>query len=238
MGCDKAHDQSWTNYFVPMQLAAIRKLYKKTAKETVHWLVYEPAYIDRWVDDSTITSIESAQSDGYWLHSIRLKAAKNVTKKGAKNYLDRIKQVANSHGITYKGISSPNEFWAYLSGLPGNISRVWYSGHASSNGLMLSLTHNSYCEAVANSSDMLYFASISVRKSLKSKFSGNAVSKFYGCYTSKFAEEWAKTFSVKAEGAVNKVDFGVIDRPSSIANVLERIEQTPTSTGKPDWRAY
>jgi hypothetical protein len=37
-GCDKAHDQSWTNYIVPVQLAAQTNLYKKQSIEVVHWV--------------------------------------------------------------------------------------------------------------------------------------------------------------------------------------------------------
>ncbi len=35
-----------------------------------------------------------------------------------------------------------------------------------------------------------------------------------------------------------KIDFGVIDHPSSIVNIMERIEKTPTSRGNPDWTAH
>ena len=59
-GCDKAHDQSWTNYIVPLQLAAQKNLYKKQPDEVVHWVLYEPPYKKRWQDDSVITNKYSA----------------------------------------------------------------------------------------------------------------------------------------------------------------------------------
>jgi hypothetical protein len=43
---------------------------------------------------------------------------------------------------------------------------------------------------------------------------------------------------VSAAGAKEKVDFGVVNRPSNIMNILERIEKTPTSVGNPDWTEY
>jgi hypothetical protein len=224
-----------------MQLAASRDLYKKEATETVHWVVYEPSYRDRWLDDSVITKAEAKQSDGYWLHSIRKGATDNVKSKGATSYIHRIKMIAASNGITYKGISTPKEFWNYLDTFPKNsISRVWYSGHASADGLFLALDHDSSCKAVALLTDIVKMSDIKANKKIADKFNTGTTtpSKFYGCYTNGFANEWNNIFGVPAEGAVNKVDFGSLDRPSHIKNILERIQQTPTSKGSPDWKTY
>jgi hypothetical protein len=240
-GCDKAHDQSWTNYIVPVQLAAQTNLYKKQSGEVVHWVLYEPPYKNRWQDDSVITDKEKKEIDGYHLHSIRKAATDKVLAKGATSYINRIQLIANANGITYKGINKPDEFWSYLQSLaPGSITRVWYSGHASDDGLMLALTHTSSCEAAAFDKDMIKTADISKKASLKNRFNQSAkqVSKFYGCYTEGFAKEWNKTFGVSAAGAKEKVDFGVVNRPSNIMNILERIEKTPTSVGNPDWTEY
>jgi len=62
--------------------------------------------------------------------------------------------------------------------------------------------------------------------------------KFYACHTSQFAQQWHDTFNVHTEGATNKVNFGVINQKSSIANVLKRIEQSPTSEGSPVWTSF
>lgn len=133
----------------------------------MHWVVYEPSYTNRWLDDSVITSAESKQSDGYWLHRIRKDAADSVKSKGATSYIHRIKMIAAKNGITYKGISTPKEFWDYLDTFPKDaISRVWYSGHASGKGLFLSLSHNSSCEAVANLSDIIQVTDISANSKL------------------------------------------------------------------------
>jgi hypothetical protein len=89
---------------------------------------------------------------------------------------------------------------------------------------------------------MIDLSDISKNKTLKKKFTTNPklirVSKFYGCYTESFAKEWKNTFGVSAAGAKGKVDFGVINLPSNIVNIMERIEKTPTSIGQPDWTVH
>jgi hypothetical protein len=145
--------------------------------------------------------------------------------------------IAKSRNITYKGISTPQEFWDYLATFPKNsISRVYYSGHASADGLFLSLAHDSACTAVANRKDIVFVNNISNHSALKEKFAASTPtpSKFYGCYTSAFANEWRKVFGVPAEGALHKIDFGSVNRPSNIPNVLERLQQN----GNPDWKSY
>ena len=242
--CDKAHDQSWANYIVPVQLAAQKNLYKKLKNEVVHWVLYEPPYRNRWLDDSVITPLEKKQDDGKHLHVIRKVAADKMILKGASSYISRIRSIANGQHIKYHGINKPDEFWEYLDTLGNNsISRVWYSGHASEDGLMLALTHDSACQAAAFPKDMI--DQVSIKKllrntSLQNKFSKstNATSKFYGCHTDKFAKTWHQTFSVPTAGAKFKIDFGVINRASSIVNIMERIEKTPTSEGNPDWTVY
>jgi len=169
-GCDKAHDQTWTNYIVPLQLAAQKNLYKKQSGELIHWVLYEPPYKKRWQDDFIITKKEKKEVDGYHLHSIRKAAADKIIGKGAFNYVSRIRMIANANGIKYKGINKPGEFWSYLQSLDDNsITRVWYSGHASGLGLMLALTHSSACVAQAFPDDMILNADISKKIKLKKK---------------------------------------------------------------------
>lgn len=239
--CDKAHDQTWTNYIVPLQLAAQKDLYKKQPGEVVHWALYEPPYRKRWLDDSVITKSEKKEDDGRHLHSIRKAAADKIIGRGSTSYINRIQTIASNNGIKYKGINKPSEFWSYLRSLGDNsITRVWYSGHASGSGLMLALTHSNSCVAQASPSDMILNSDIpknvSVKKKINSK--SKSVSKFYGCYTEEFAKEWSKTFKLSAAGAKQKIDFGVIDRPSNIVNIMERIEKTPTSVGQTGWKVH
>ena len=65
-----------------------------------------------------------------------------------------------------------------------------------------------------------------------------SISKLYGCYTEEFAKEWNKTFKLGAAGAKQKIDFGVIDRPSNIVNIMDRIEKTQTSVGQTGWTVH
>ncbi len=240
-GCDKAHDQTWTNYIVPLQLAVNKGLYQRMSTERIYWVVYEPPYRNRWLDDSVITKKEKKQDDGYNLHSIRKTAADKVKKRGAKNYLSRIRQIASLNNIFYKGINKPEDFWNFIDSCPkGSISRVWYSGHASQDGLMLALLHDNTCRPVADKKDMILVDELKFNNKYADRFDSTSTrpSKFYGCYTNLFAKEWKKRFKVPSEGSVNKVDFGCIDRPSHIQHILRRLERTPTSAGPPDWRKH
>lgn len=237
-GCDRKHDQVWRNYLVLMQLAAKRDLYNKSPNEKVHWVVYEPPYKNRWNDDSVITKNEKKESDSYGLHSIRKSAADRIKAKSATNYLHRARQIADGMNIKYHGINKPSEFWDYLSKMPDkSISRVWYSGHASIKGLMLSLGHGAInvhgnCNAGAIKTDMIYADKIDKYQKLSSKFIiPGKQSRFYGCNTADFAREWKRIFKVNTEGALGTIDFGVIDSSSSVANVLTRIENSIPKSG-------
>ena len=105
---------------------------------------------------------------------------------------------------------------------------------------MLSLTHDSGCEAAAFPQDTIKVSDINKYKLLIRKFSKGTkkTSKLYGCYTKKFAQTWNSVFKVPSAGAEEKIDFGVINCHSNIENVMERIEKTPTSRGLPDWTEF
>lgn len=161
--CDPAHDKIWLNYSYPVQIAAEKNLYQR-GTDKVYWVVYEPAYRNRWLDDSEVTFLETAREvfSGRALHNIRKKAADDVVFAGATNYLDRINSLARQFGITYKGISQPDEFWTCLASFPPkSISRVWYFGHATMAGLILLLTHNSACDATREDSSTVLTEEIS-----------------------------------------------------------------------------
>jgi len=223
----------------------MKNLYKREADEKVYWIVYEPSYINRWSDDATITKAESKQDDGRWLHSIRKKATEKVKTKGSMNYIHRIKTIAAQNSITYKGISQPQAFWDFLKTFPKHsINRVWYVGHANGDSLFLSLAHDppdNNCIPIAASDSTIDISEIKKNSELANRFITNTKksSKFYGCYTSIFAQEWHQIFGVPAEGPINKIDFSVIDRPSHIKNVLERIERTTSNAQRrPEWQVY
>jgi hypothetical protein len=215
-------------------------LYAKEANETVHWFVFEPPYMNRWADDSIITTYEHVEKffvDAE-LHGLRKTAADAVVKKGATSYLNRIKQLAASKGITYHGLKTTDDFWTELAKFAdGSISRVWYSGHASDVGLMLSLAHDGQCGPV--STTVVRTSHIPAKKSfIESKIDASTtkVSKFYGCGTRSFAEQWHDSFGVPTAGATNSITFAVLANPGN--NVLNLIENTPTPQGPPIWTTF
>jgi hypothetical protein len=238
--CDPRHDKTWLNYVAPMQLAAIDDLYHKAADERVHWFVFEPPYEHRWRDDSEITLYERIEKffvDAE-LHAVRKSAADKVKSRGAKSYLHRIKQLAANFNITYHGLRKVDDFWSELAKFPdGAISRVWYSGHAAGEGLFLSLSHDRQCGPVSNT--VVQTSTVSTKRELigpKIDSSSTKVSKFYGCGTKYFAEQWHHTFNVPTAGATHSITFAVLAKPGS--NVLTLIEQTPTSQGNPEWKTF
>ena len=237
--CDPRHDKTWLNYIAPIQMAADNDLYSREVNEKIHWFVFEPPYFNRWLDDSDITTYERIEKffiDAE-LHGLRKKAANKVIGKGATSYLNRIMNLAAMKNIAYHGLKRPDDFWKELAKLPdGSISRVWYSGHASDVGLMLSLAHNNRCEAV--STTVINTSDISVKKSLiasKIDYSTTKVSKFYGCATKAFAKKWHQVFNVPTAGATNSITFSVIAKGK---NVLNLIENTPTRQGAPVWTIF
>lgn len=262
--CDPVHDKAWSNYIVPMQLAASKKLYK-IDDEKVHWLVFAPAYRKRWNDDINIDSSEKKEyglfgRDRYtkdwewyksdtWLHQHRQQTAKKVlTKRGptgkpATSYLNRISQICTQLSFTYKAIEKPDDFWTYLGALQdGSISRVWYCGHAAGKGLFLDLTHNVPPSACTpRSSNYVNTDQIqNYAPSLKPKFDteSNQVSEFYGCYTAKFAQKWNQHFGVATEGAEKKITFQAIYHGNPTQSVLERLKKQPTTSGSPGWKSF
>jgi hypothetical protein len=238
--CDPGHDKTWVNYFYPMKVAAEENLYVRGA-DRVHWIVYEPAYKKRWLEDSEITFFEGLYEKvtGRELHEVRKRAADKVTTTGSKNYLDHIKQNAVALNIVYKGITAPNDFWKYLASFQAQtISRVWFSGHATSAGLILELTHNAQCVASWSDQSTLLVTSIVKNKHLANRFMKNSAkpSKFYGCSTSQFAETWHKTFGVPTEGAASSITFKHIY--SNRKDILNNLQTKPTPQGSPQWKKF
>ncbi|MDH5179425.1 MAG: hypothetical protein OEZ39_15265 [Gammaproteobacteria bacterium] len=241
--CDPAHDKSWKNYVVPMQIAAQKNLWKKQSGEIIHWFVYEPPYKNRWDDDSEITLSEWPAAKLYDtpLHNTRKAAADAITKKGALNYLHRIQQFAANQGIRYHGLKKKGDIWTEIAKLPdGSISRFWYSGHATDKHLFLSLSHDNSCTPIANSGDFIEQGDITAHSHLAKKFKSASAtpSKFYGCQTRSFAEKWHQVFGVPTEGSTNKITFSVIGKGKRGLNVLERLETEQAGTAPVEWKTF
>jgi hypothetical protein len=206
---DEEHDSSWDNYVLPPLLLTWAKpdqarprLHDKD--EEVHWLIYEPAYIARWDSDLRNRRTAPAQYD----------QAKQVEKKGFKDYLDLLKKRAQERGWVYRGLSSAQDFWDYVNGLKAQqVSRLWYYGHARDD-LWLSLEHDFDHEAIAPPDEAIL--KVTDIKQLK-PFSFVARKegtphKFFGCSTKAFARAWAMHLRVHARGSKNEVLYTEIHK--------------------------
>lgn len=242
---DPAHDKSWSNYIVLLQKAASQGQYQLDGNEIVHWVVFEPSYSSRWAEDSVVTGGEQVEAffQDAELHYTRLGHAQSVVNKGASSYVNRIKQIAQGLNIKYHGIQNMAGFWNYLAMMPnGSINRVWYSGHAYKGGLMVAAAHRTSgggCSARTPTVAATHLISVSdigghSNLSVKFNMSTSKLSRFYGCTTAPFAEEWHNTFSVPTAGAKKKVNF----KATTGNNVLNAIETMPTSVGAPGWTVY
>jgi hypothetical protein len=232
--CDREHDQTWSNYIVPIQVATKDRQLELTADEDVQWWIYAPAYRERWTDD--VAAVKSSSLDrGRHLLDSRQKSVDKVTSSGASDYLDRIKRYAGTVNAGFLAIESPADFWKRLGEqADGSVTRLWYVGHASAAGLMLKLQHDKDCNAGAADADMIKIQDISTKSPLiTSKLAKKGKpSKFYGCHTQTFAEQWNSLFGAAAEGAIRKIDFGLVDQPSKTKEVLKRLEK------QSDWTSY
>ena len=225
--CDTEHDAAWLNYVVPIQVGMQNRKILPRPGERIHWFVYEPAYVERWNDDvnSKIDFIE--------------KQVKAIAAKGASSYMDRISTIANGLGVNLVKLHRKQDFWSKLSTFPnGSITRVWYSGHASSEGLMLKIKHSlpnsaGKCDAEASVSDMILVTEL--RPELSPKFASNPMpSVFLGCNTSKLAEYWNNNYGIPTQGANGKINFGLINLGPKSTSIIDRLKQSATIR----WEAY
>ena len=240
VACDRAHDQTWKNYVVPIQLATSKNLLAVGKGETIHWWVYGPAYTERWEDDVAYVSTPKPVKPGENLFDSRKQAINAIRAAKAVDYLGRIRQIAAGLGVNLKVLDKPDDFWQGLKSFPdGSVSRIWYIGHASTTGLMLKLGHNALCQPSANMyTDMILKDDIIKSRAAIGRKLGvdpTKSSRFYGCFTAEFARQWHDVFAVSTEGAINKIDFGVIDKPSAFPNVLDRLEHSNPDT---EWKNF
>jgi hypothetical protein len=194
------HDTSWASYVTPPLLLAGRGGFAKS-DEAVVWYVYRPAYVARWDDD-----VKNPHKIDFIA-----KAVKDVQGKGFKSYVDLIEGRAREKAWTLSWLDSAIDLWSQIRTLRHPISRTWYWGHAKDD-LWLSLDHTGAGVAVQpDSTAVLQSAGITVRqKDLQALFLQNdptRVHRFIGCNTQTFANTWAQTFKVYAEGVQGKVNF-------------------------------
>ncbi|RJE83881.1 hypothetical protein D3P07_24015 [Paenibacillus sp. 1011MAR3C5] len=195
---DKEHDQSWANYVqYPLNIAR-SKLFPVERNEQVVWVIYKPAYEKRWSDDLKKKASSTTE----------------LKDKGFTSYVDMLEKRAKTYGWILKWISKNSEFWSIIRTLGTKpVSRFWYFGHAQ-NDLWLTLEHNSLNEAVMPSDGGAVVWSSDISVGLKPYILGdqksykpNTATKIFGCRTASFANLWATTFKVYAEGAVGTLKY-------------------------------
>jgi len=233
---DIEHDQSWANYVTPVLLLTDKKAKHEAfveEDEEVWWFVYKPAYERRWTEDSS-SSLEA-----------RKKAVKEVKDRGFTSYVDLIEGRAKERGWNLRWLVEADDFWTKLKTFSkGSISRVWYWGHARED-LWLSVRHDpdSGAAIAPEAAEIIMVSSIDSK--LKNRFRKGDVdrmNRFIGCNTVKFAEAWAKTFDVWAEGVEGKVNFASIHKTGGEPCLVDSARVTFFSPGGKEepgqtWRA-
>ncbi len=222
---DIEHDQSWANYVTPVLLLTDKKAKREAfveEDEEVWWFVYKPAYERRWTEDSS-SSLEA-----------RKKAVKEVKDRGFTSYVDLIEGRAKERGWNLRWLVEADDLWTKLKTFSkGSISRVWYWGHARED-LWLSVRHDPDTgAAIAPEADEIIKVS-SIDSKLKNRFRKGDVdrmNRFIGCNTVKFAEAWAKTFDVWAEGVEGKVNFASIHKTGGEPCLVDSARVTFFSPG-------
>ena len=197
---DVRHDQSWANYVTPpLLLSKTDPALVASDDVDVRWLIYKPAYVARWADDSAST--RDAQK----------RAVKEVKDKGFSDYVDLLEHRAREHHWTLVWLTKNDDFWADVKARrDGSISRVYYWGHGSGD-LWLALRHTTDVPPipVSPTADAIITQS-SIDASLKKKFragSSERVHRFVACNTRDFAEAWASAYKVWTQGYDGSVQF-------------------------------
>src|SRR2546421_4066088 len=202
---DIEHDKSWANYVTPPLLMSDTpdEIVQFVGEdEDVWWFVYRPAYERRWEDDS-------ASKDPR-----RKKAVADVRNGGFSSYIDKIKLRAQARGWNFRWLNDAPDFWAKLHTFRDrSLSRVLYWGHASSGNLWLTVSRAEDGGAAEPEKDEVIRADTIVKTLASKRAQGvKRISRFIGCNTADFAQRWATTFQVEAEGIDGKVNFESIHR--------------------------
>lgn len=213
---DKDHDQSWANYVTAPQLSG----FPRHGNSDVFWIIYRPAYVERWADDF------SDKDDGRRQQEIKrvLSISPDI-----HSYADLLVLRAKQHGWKLIWISNADEFWQFMRNINPTVLNFRYYGHAKYD-LWLDLNHNDKGEPVApnpqaiiRSIDISKIVTVANQPSqviersahlfhkpneeFEDEFENVGLSEFFGCNTFAFAAEWARVFQTRAIGLRDKIDF-------------------------------
>lgn len=204
---DPRHDQGWQNFVEPVLKKSLEPGTRRIVRfwevdENVHWLIYKPAYVARWQDDLR--------------HDVlaRRDATQAVKRSGFRSYVDLLEHRAKDRGWTLHWLDNADDVWDVLETLgQQSISRVWTYSHAS-DSLWFSVNHRGSVASPPEPEAILRYQDIKNHRALRNRFvpggarpDPNRTHRFFGCSNSEFAQAWAETFSVWAEGFSGTITF-------------------------------
>lgn len=197
---DVEHDKSWANYVDPPLLMATQKPFWNE-NERVWWFIYKPPYEERWTRD-TASNATPMQRD----HVARVRS------KGFSSYVDLLEHRAKDRGWDLRWVDSGADVYRRLKTFSrGSISRVWYWGHAR-DALWLTVDHDAAGRAL-EPADTAVMKAADIDATVARLFapaSDRRRSRFIGCNTNAYAEEFAKRLKTVTEGVIGKIDFGTV----------------------------
>ena len=228
---DIEHDKSWANYVTPPILKWDSGKSKLTGKGNealdVHWLVYKPAYEERWTDD-----------DGK-----NRSSADETRKKGFSSYVDMIEGRAKERGWILHWFDSATNLWQRLWTFMEDIVRLWFWGHAR-DSLWFSLGHDDSTAVMPSGDAVLKVSDITDPKNkLRATIPDDPATptcRFVGCNTEAFATAWAKTYSARSEGVRGKIEFSEIHKtggdPALVKDAqIVIVDGTGATNGQTKW---
>ena len=160
---DVEHDMSWANYVTAPLLLAKKGIF--SGRSDVLWLIYRPAYVDRWDDDVKARRTE----------------VRRVRKLGFDSYVAMLNGRAHTRNWHLIWFESAGDLWNRLARLRDPIGRVWYWGHAAKSGLWLTLSHTRSARPQRPAADaVVTVKSISDHESLRFRFPRRQRHRFVG----------------------------------------------------------
>lgn len=181
-----------------------------TTEQPVWWLVYRPAYEDRWADDLRRARLDT---------NVR-KEVDRIRKLGCSSYTDFLESRARKRHWGLRWFDSTESLYTTIGALPEQVARLWFWGHAQKN-LWLYLRHTPLGSPLSPpGTARVDIDGIKRHSGLKPSFRLGGSACFVGCNTAPFAQEWSRVFGVVANGTIGKIDFGPITTTGGVPTLL------------------
>lgn len=207
---DREHDVGWANYVTPAlwqtQTAQQQRRFRAPDEE-LWWFVFRPAYEQRWRDD-----LQSG-------HAERRAEAARIARldcggRRCGSYTELLEWRARQRGWRLRWIDSAADLWSRLGTFQDPIARLYYWGHANVDlWLRIRRRHTDGAALAPAPEEIISVDDISRHRALRSRFLVAAPSRrhiFFGCNTHRFANEWARVFSVYTRGYEGRLSFASV----------------------------